>query len=559
MRKEIVLRTLAVFAILLTLTGPLSLVQGPQEKTIIFGRAGGWARWDPSDNYDVTSVAMLNIYELLLYINPPGSDELFSPGLATSWESSEDGLTWDFYLREGVKFHDGSDFNAEAAKFSLDRTIDMGGGPSYIWWAVDTVEAVDTYHLRINLTDPSPIDLVAAAGYGAHMMCPNPDLTREWYEEGNACGTGPYKLDHWDGIAGDTVLVKNDEWWGPEPYFDRVIFKIITEATTQELQLLSGEIHITSHLPLEDVDIVAEDPDIVVHKNPSFQNLFGMLNNKKFPTDNMKVRQAFSYATPYADIIDALLGLAIQSRGVIPHGMWGHSDEVFQYSYDPVKAGQLLDDAGFPVNPATGMRDDLPTIEISTNQGDQYQETSMNLMVDAFAELGITLDVTPALWDSRWDVATNPETAPHMFVYYWWPSYLDPYDYLFAQFHSPSPEYGVVFELAHYEDSTFDQLVEEAYPLSATDKDAALAKYIEAQQMLVDQAVAIFFYDIITVVAHRADIKGYVDNPTYSGSAVFFKDIYMEEMVAEFTNLELTIGLFTAICFVTLAQLRKKR
>lgn len=558
MRKETVLRTLAVLAILLTLTGPLSLVQGPQEKTIIFGREGGWAQWDPSENYDVTSVALLNIYEPLLYVSPPGSPEFFTPALATSWEVSEDAMTWDFYLREGVKFHDGNAFNAETAKFSIERTIEMNAGPAYIWWAVDTVEAVDTYHLRINLSAPFPIDLVASAGYGAHMMSPNPDYTTEWYSEGNAVGTGPYKLDSWGGIAGDTVLVKNPDWWGsPEPYFDRVILRPIPEATTQELQLLSGDIHITEHLPLEDVEILEQNPDLVIHRNPTFQNLFGMLNNKKFPTNITEVRQALSYATPYEDIIDALLGFAIQSRGVIPHGMWGHSDEVFQYPYDPEKADELLTAAGFPL--VNGKRDGFPTITATTNQGDELQEKTMNLMASTFADLGITLDVTPELWDTRWALARDPETAPHMFAYYWWPSYLDPNDYLYAQFHSPDPEYGVVFELAHYENPVFDKLIEDAGPLSATDKDAALAKYIAAQNILVEDAASIFFYDIIEVVGHRAEIKGYVDNPTYAGDAVFFKFLYIEEVVAEFGDLELVIGLFTVICFVTLVELRKKR
>lgn len=565
MRKDTILRTFAIAAIILTLTGPLSMVQGPQEKIVVYAQQGGWAGFDPSTNFDVTSLVLVNTNEPLIYTSLPGSAEPFQPGLATSWDASADGLTWNFYLREGVKFHDGTDFTAESVKFSIERTITIGAGASYLWWAVDSIDVIDTYHVRFTLSVAQGLDVIAGAGYGAWIMCEDPSLTTEWYEEGNACGTGPYKLESWDGVAGDTVMVKNEDWWGiadpdiRDPYFDRVIFRAIPERTTQELQLLDGTLDFADNLPDEDLAVLKANPDIIINENPSFQNLFGMLNNKKFPTNVKEVRQALSWATPYDDIVEANLGYVVQARGAIPHGFYGYSDGVFQYSYDPVKAAELLDDAGYLVNPATGMRDDIPTITLDIQEGDQRESKTAQLMVDAYAEIGIDAEIESLLWTPRWDRAKNPDTAPHMFIYYWWPSLEDPWDYIAGQFHTPG-DYGVIFELAHYENPTFDQIVDDAQILQATDREAALDLYVEAQNILVEDAAAIFIFDLILVIGQRADIKGYVDNPLYAGSAIFFKDIYREEpMVSEFQSDIAVIGLFAAISFVTLVELIKKR
>ncbi len=107
-----------------------------------------------------------NAYETLVFYNPPGSEEVLGPALATSWESSEDGLTWTFHLRKGVKFHDGTDFNAEAVEYSVERTIDLGLGAAFIWDAVEEVNVIDDYTVEFKLKYAAPLDLVAASGYG---------------------------------------------------------------------------------------------------------------------------------------------------------------------------------------------------------------------------------------------------------------------------------------------------------------------------------------------------------------------------------------------------------
>jgi peptide/nickel transport system substrate-binding protein len=115
---------------------------------------------DPSVSFSNDSVVTSNAYETLVWYNPPGSKELLQPGLAVKWESNTDGTEWTFFLRQGVKFHDGTDFNAEAVKYSIERTMELGLGASYIWDPVDTITVVDNYTVKFSLKYPAPLDLI---------------------------------------------------------------------------------------------------------------------------------------------------------------------------------------------------------------------------------------------------------------------------------------------------------------------------------------------------------------------------------------------------------------
>ena len=119
--------------------------------------------WDPSASYSTEVMYMANCYEPLVYANPAGSAEPFSPGLATEWTAAADGLSWTFKLREGVTFHDGTPFNADAAKYSIDRTMKLNLGAAYLLSPIKEVKVVDEYTIEFVLSDPAPIDRIMSA------------------------------------------------------------------------------------------------------------------------------------------------------------------------------------------------------------------------------------------------------------------------------------------------------------------------------------------------------------------------------------------------------------
>jgi peptide/nickel transport system substrate-binding protein len=247
--------------------------------------------------------------------------------------------------------------------------------------------------------------------------------------------------------------------------------------------------------------------DVTVTINPSFMNMLGLINMKKEPTNNRLVRQALSYAFPYQQFIEVvMLGQATQAYGPIPAGMWGHSEDLFQYTYDLDRARELLTEAGYP----DGGFDLLYTYA----SGDLEQEQAGELWRAELAKLGINLEVRGMEWEAQWDLArSDPLAAQDILVFYWWPDIITPYCWLNGMFHC---EEEILFNLGYYCNREFDALIDRGNELAATDRAESERLFIEAQEMLIEDAAAVFFYDLPNVHVIRSDIEGYVDNPAYA-------------------------------------------
>jgi peptide/nickel transport system substrate-binding protein len=491
---------------------PPSPVPEVEKNVFVYAIQPSFPDIDPSVSFSDDSVVTSNAYETLVFYNPPGSEEVLSPSLATSWESSEDGLIWTFHLREGVKFHDDTDFNAEAVKYSIERTIGLGIGPAYIWDPVDEISVIDDYTVEFKLKYAAPVDLIAASGYGAWIFSPacieaQGENVSEWLNEGHDCGSGPYIIEsHEKGSR--LIMTRFDDYWGGwrEGQFDIIDYETIPDPVVRQQMLEAGEADFTYNLPRVNFEDLDARDGITVHINPSFMNLLGLYNNVKEPTNNKLVRQALSYAFPYQQFIDVvMLGQATQAYGPIPAGLWGHSKDLFQYSYDLDKAKELLTEAGYP----DGGFDLLYTYA----SGDLEEEQAGELWKAELAKLGINLEVRGMEWEAQWDLAmSDPLAAQEIFVMYWWPDIINPYCWLYGMFHC---EEEVLFNDGYYCNPEFDELIDRANELAATDRAESERLFIEAQEILIEEAVAMFFYDLPNDHEIRSDIKGYVDNPAY--------------------------------------------
>jgi peptide/nickel transport system substrate-binding protein len=491
---------------------PPSPVPEAEKNVFVYAIQPSFPDIDPSVSFSDDSTVTSNTYETLVFYNPPGSEEVLSPSLATSWESSEDGMIWTFHLREGVKFHDGTDFNAEAVKYSIDRTIGLGIGPAYIWDPVDEISVIDDYTVEFKLKYAAPVDLIAASGYGAWIFSPacieaQGENASEWLNEGHDCGSGPYMIDSRE-KGSRLIMTRFDDYWGGwrEGQFDIVDYEIIPDPVVRQQMLEAGEADFTYNLPRVNFEDLDARDDVTVHVNPSFMNLLGLYNNVKEPTNNKLVRQALSYAFPYQQFIDVvMLGQATQAYGPIPAGLWGHSKDLFQYSYDLDKAKDLLTEAGYP----DGGFDLLYTYAT----GDLEEEQAGELWKAELAKLGINLEVRGMEWEAQWDLAmSDPLAAQEIFVMYWWPDIINPYCWLYGMFHC---EEEVLFNDGYYCNPEFDELIDSANALAATDRAESERLFIEAQEILIEEAAAMFFYDLPNDHEIRSDIKGYVDNPAY--------------------------------------------
>ncbi|MEI6502093.1 MAG: ABC transporter substrate-binding protein, partial [Armatimonadota bacterium] len=261
--------------------------------------------WDPSASFSTEVVYMANAYEPLIYANAPGSAEPFSPALATSWEVAKNGLSWTFHLREGVTFHDGTPFNADAVKYSIDRTKKLNLGAAYLWAPVKAVEVVDPNTVKLLLSYPVALDRIAAASSGSWMFSPaTASKGNKWWDLGHEDGTGPWILQSYKPNQ-ELVFVRNTKWWGTwsDNQFQKIVVEIISEAGTQQQELEAGQIDYAGLVARDQIDALAANPSIDVIKGQSWNNYLMFFNTQHKPLDNVKVRQALSYAVPYQDII----------------------------------------------------------------------------------------------------------------------------------------------------------------------------------------------------------------------------------------------------------------
>ena len=474
--------------------------------------------WDPVKSFSTEALYLANMYEPLLRVNPPGAAEPFTPVLATSWEASPDGLTWTFTLRDGVTFHDGEPLTADAVKQSIEAAASRGGA-SFIWGALDTVTAVDAATVELKLTYAAPMDLVASSLYGAWIVSPKA-LTASaadetYFEQGLEAGTGPYTLESYVPDK-EVLLTRYDGYWGgwDGPHYDKVLVSITPEAAVQQQMLDGGAVDLALSLPLENVAAYKDKPDFTFINDPSFFNYVGFFNTARKPLDNVKVRQALSYAIPYDDIITVgPQGYGTQSRGPVPEGVFPWSADVPQYTQDLEQAKSLLKEAGYENG---GFK-----LNLTYAAENQNEARFAPLIQEAYGSLGIDVTITPIAFNQQWEQAKgDPKDRQDMFLLLYWPTYSDAgSDNLWSMFHSSEKPF---FNLSYWKNTQFDSLVDEAIGLTATQRDQAQAKYTEAMKLLVDQAPGLFFYDTRFVTAIPDRVGGFEYNLNYPFAQFFY-------------------------------------
>ena len=327
--------------------------------TLIFGRGGDSVGLDPAHEEDGESFKVCeNIYDTLVQYRDESTE--VEPALAESWESSDDGLTWTFHLRVGVKFHDGTDFNADAVLFSLNRQHDpnhpfhrVGGTP--IYWSytgladlVEEIVALDEHTVRIVLNQPYA-PFIATLAMGPFSIV-SPTAVKKWREDytNHPVGTGAFKFVRWD--RGDKVVLEvNRDYWGGRPNLDRIIFRSIPDNSVRLIELQNGSIDIMEFPNPDDMPQIREDPDLNVVEAPGMNVGYLAFNMDKKPLDNLKVRLAINHAINKSAIVEHLYqGMGIPAKNPIPPTMWGYDDGIEDYTYDPEKAKQLLAETGYP-------------------------------------------------------------------------------------------------------------------------------------------------------------------------------------------------------------------
>ena len=478
----------------------------------VYASAFPFVDLDPSSAFSAEHIVLQNVYETLTRFNPPGSSELLTPGLAVDWESNEDATFWTFKLRDGVAFHDGAPFNAEAVRASLQRTMDLGLGAAYIFLPIESMEVVDDLTITFSLLWPAPLDLVMSSAFAAFIMSPESvGQDSLWFNEGNGAGTGPYIIESVSPNE-NVILSRYDDYWGgwSSGQFDEVELRIVEDQVLAEQMIRSGDADFTFNLPFDSYASLDGEGSLSVVRSLSMTNLFGLLNNVRLSAEE---REALVLSFPYQDVVENLYGgEATQAVGPVPQTVWGAAEGSNLPQTDLDRAAAILSEAGVA---------DL-TLTYSYDVGEVEQEQIGEVWKANLAEIGVDLVLEPLTWDARWEIAQgDPASAQDIYTMFWYPTYVTPTDFLYSLFRT---EEAPFFNLGYYSNPEFDALLDSADATSGTDVEAAIDMFREAQELVIADHAAVFMLDVPSVSVIRADISGYTPNPAYA-NVVWFYDL----------------------------------
>ena len=481
--------------------------EGGVNSTFVFAASSDPKSLDPAYASDGESFRVSRqIFEGLVGVEPGTADP--APLLAESWQASDDGLSYTFKLKEGVKFHDDTDFNAEAVCYNFDRWYNFTGvqqsqAVSYYYGSLfqgysdspetavyDSCKAASDTEVTVKLAKPFA-GFIAALSLPAFAM-QSPAAMEEFkadevggsaeapvlseYAEGHPVGTGPFKFDSWD--AGQSLeLSYFDGYWGDRGQIDKIIFRIIDDPNARRQALEAGQIDGYDLVAPADTQALADAGFKIVPRDP-FTILYLGINQKVKALSDLKVRQALSYAIDKDALVKQTLpeGTKVASQ-FVPDMVNGYNADVTTYPYDPAKAKELLAEAGYAdglelqFNYPTGVsRPYMPTPEqVFTNVSAQLEE------------VGIKIKAQPDKWapDYLDKVQASEDHGIHLLG--WTGDYNDTDNFVGVFFGQEKPEFGFKNK------ELFDKLaeargtskVEEQTPLYE-DINAEIAEYVPA-------------------------------------------------------------------------------
>lgn len=442
-----------------------------------------------------------NVFDTLV---EPDENLEMQPALAESWEVSDDQLTWIFHLREGVTFHDGSDFTSEDVVYSYERIINEELSNAWRFDAVTSVEAVDEHSVEITVDAPTPNLLSSLGGFKGMAI-----VSQENVESGDISnspiGTGPFSLESY--TSGDRItLAANPDYWGGAPQIGGVEYSFVSEPSTALAALTSGEIDWTDNIPPQQVEQLDESDTIELALSPSNDYWYLAMNISEEPWDDVRVRQAVAYAIDREAIIQAVsYGTAEENQLAIPaDSVWHTGYE--RYRHDPGEARRLLDEAGF----------DGGTIEfLATNE---YPETvtAAQIIADDLEDLGFTVSISQPDFSTWLD---EQNTGNFDMLMMGWLGNIDPDDFYYAQHHSEGGS-----NAQGYSNEEVDQLLEAGR--TETDQDARAEIYAEAAQIIADEASYIYLYNPSVIQGWSPSLSSY---QVRSDGAIRFRDAVLEE------------------------------
>ncbi|HVM16177.1 MAG TPA: ABC transporter substrate-binding protein [Gaiellaceae bacterium] len=506
--------------------------------TLVFGTAADPVVLDGALVSDGESLRAIDqMFEGLVTLEPGGTE--IQPGLAESWEANDDGTSWTFQLREGVTFHDGEPFNAEAVCFNFDRWYNFPAplqspSASYYWQTVfggfanpaegspgpddslyRSCEATDEHTVTLNLTRPSASFLGALAL--TNFTIASPKALQEFgadegtvdeetgfrptgtYGTEHPSGTGPFKFESW--ARGDRlVLVRNDDYWGEKAKIERLIFRPIPDNAARLQALQTGEIQGYDLVEPQDMETIENDDSLQLLDRPAFNVGYVGITQSHEPLGQLEVRQAIAHALNREQVVtDFYAGRGEVAHAFMPPDLFGYAEDVQQYEHDPERARELLQQAG--VQTPVELTFCYPTDVSRPYMPDprrNFEAFRANL-----EEAGFRITPRALPWSPDYLGAVDEGNCP-LYLLGWTGDFADPDNFLGTFFQTQQKAWG-------FENQEIFDILDRAEV--EPEEDARTELYQEANRLIMQFLPGVPYVHTKPALAFQACVEGYEPSP----------------------------------------------
>lgn len=506
----------AVAATLLAGCTGESGVSGVASQTLIYSRGTDADTLDPlNTSLGETVKVLVNVYDTLVTYDDRTLELV--PSLAESWESSEDGRTWTFRIREGVQFHDGTPLDAEAVVFNFQRLLEddfphsYGAQRPYLpnYEMIEQVEATGPLEVQFTLSAPSAVFLNNLAMFPASIASPT---AIQFHQEAfgvNPVGTGPFQLDGWQRDQ-RLVLRRFDDHWRGAPRLNRVIFIPVEENAIRAAQIVRGEAHITDNLPPAEMDALEQKAGVVVQRQQGLNVGYLTFQMEKTPLNIREVREAIWHAIDKQRLIEvAYSGHGQPAVNLVPPTMWGHHDGLQDRAHDPERARELLAQAAAEHGLQLPLELELYFMKQPRPYMQQPQQIAVFLR-DALEPVGIRVKLVPS--DFRQHFQRLSAGEHDLGLAGWTSDNADPDNFLYTLLDPSNINDNGGNNLSRYADEEVHRLLTAAQ--TELDQQRREQLYREAQERIFADAPVVPLVHTDVRIAQREAVQDYDLHPS---------------------------------------------
>jgi peptide/nickel transport system substrate-binding protein len=485
--------------------------------TLVFGRGGDSVGLDPANESDGESFNVTDhVFDNLVRFKPGQTD--IEPALATEWKISKDGLSYTFKLRPNVKFHDGSDFNADAVVFSFERQRDpkhpaYGFGGPYVYF---TALQLDTLLKEVKTVDPLTVEFKLKRKYAPFISClamqsfaiVSPTAVNKFQKDFrfNPVGTGAFVFKKWERNQ-KIVLEANKNYWDGRAYLDSLVFRSIPDNNTRMIEMMAGNLQVMDTPNPDDIPVITKrmGDKVVMARKQGFNIAYLALNNEKKPFDNPKVRQAIAHAVDKNGIISAIYGGNGEAAvNPMPPTLWGYNDQLKSPEYNIEKAKALLAEAGL----AKGFETTLYAMPVPRPYMPDGRKVAEAIQGD-LAKIGVKAKIVSYEWGTYLEKTRMGEHE--MALLGWTGDIGDPDNFLYVLLdkdNAVKPAQNISF----YKNDAVHNWLIQAQTESDVKKRSDL--YRKAQAQILQDVPLVPLAHSIDVVPLQSKVQGFVIDPT---------------------------------------------